>query len=202
MIKNNESSNNEFVFSKDAWKQCEIIFSRYPRNQKNSAVMPLLDLAMRESGGWLPIPAIEYVAKLTEMPFIKVYEVASFYSMFNLEPIGKYFIQICSTTPCWLRGSDAIADICYKKLNIKNNQTTKDGMFTIKEVECLGACVNAPMLQINDDYYEDLDTDSIDKIIDNLKAGKVNKIGTQLHNRKKSEPFNGRTTLKEKLKDA
>ena len=119
--------------------------------------------------------------------------------MYNLQPIGKNFIQICTTTPCWLRGSDKVAQACYKKLNIQNGETSKDGLFTIKEVECLGACVNAPVIQINDDYFEDLDENSISQIIENFSNGKPNKIGSQLKNRKKSEPLTGFTSLMEKV---
>ena len=152
--------------------------------------MPLLDLAMRQCNGWVPESAMKVIANLLEMPFIRVYEVATFYSMFNLEPVGKYFIQICTTTPCWLRGSDKIVEACERNLKIKSGKTTSDGMFTIKQVECLGACVNAPMMQINDDYYEDLTEKTLITILENFKNGKKNNIGPQLLNRVCSEPHN------------
>ena len=139
--------------------------------------MPLLDLAMRQCNGWIPESAMKEVGKIINLPYIKVYEVATFYSMFNLKPIGKYFIQFCTTTPCWLKGSDDLLEVCKKYLNIDINETTKDGMFTLKEVECLGACVNAPMVQINDDYFEDLDKDSLIKLLENLKNGNKVKVG-------------------------
>ena len=155
------------------------IFAKYPDDQKASAVMPLLDLAMRQIGGWITESAMRYISNLINVPYIRVYEVASFYSMFNLEPIGKNFIQICTTTSCWLRGSDDILKLCKKHLSIENNQTTKDGLFTLKEVECLGACVNAPMIQINDNYYEELNKDSLLNILNKLKEGKEVNIGPQ-----------------------
>ena len=146
-----------FKFTDENSNKIKHVIEKYPKEQKSSAVMPLLDLAMRQCNGWVPESAMKVIASLLEMPFIRVYEVATFYSMFNLEPVGKYFIQICTTTPCWLRGSDKIVEACERNLKIKSGKTTSDGMFTIKQVECLGACVNAPMMQINDDYYEDLD---------------------------------------------
>ena len=200
IIKRKQDENN-FIFSSKAKKTIELTLAKYPINQKNSAVMPLLDIAMRECNGWLPNNAIKHVSDILEMPFIKVYEVASFYSMYNLKPVGKNFIQICSTTPCWLRGSDEVAEACYKKLQIKKGETTEDGMFTVKEVECLGACVNAPMVQINDDYYEDLDSKSMLKIINNIIDGTKNKIGPQV-DRKCSEPRSGLTSLLKEEKNA
>ena len=178
-----------FEFTKKNLEQVKKIFSKYPDDQRVSAVMPLLDLAMRQIGGWITKPAISHISSMLNIPFIRVYEVASFYSMFNLEPIGKNFVQICTTTSCWLRGSDDILEVCKKHLNIKTNQTTKDGLFTLKEVECLGACVNAPMVQINDNYYEDLDAKSFVNILDNLKKGKEIKIGPQNKKRKGAEPI-------------
>ena len=152
--------------------------------------MPLLDLAMRQIGGWITESAMRYISNLINVPYIRVYEVASFYSMFNLKPIGKNFIQVCTTTSCWLRGSDDILKLCKKHLSIENNQTTKDGLFTLKEVECLGACVNAPMIQINDNYYEDLNKDSLLNILNKLKEGKEVNIGPQTKKRKGAEPIN------------
>ena len=183
----NNNDKKEFRFTNENLKLADIILSKYPQSQKASAVMPLLDLAMRQIGGWLTEEAMKKISQIIDVPYIRVYEVATFYSMYNLEPIGKYFIQICTTTSCWLRGSDDLFNVCKKHLNIKNNQTTEDGIFTLKEVECLGACVNAPMVQINDNYYEDLDEESFKKILENLKANKSIKIGSQI-GRKSSQP--------------
>ncbi len=180
----------DFEFTKENLEEVKKIFSKYPDDQKASAVMPLLDLAMRQIGGWITDSAMRYIGRMINIPFIRVYEVASFYSMFNLEPIGKNFVQICTTTSCWLRGSDDILAVCKKHLNINNNQTTKDGLFTLKEVECLGACVNAPMVQINDNYYEDLDAKSFVNILINLREGKQLDIGPQNKKRKGAEPIN------------
>ena len=187
-----ENNNNlkKFEFTKKNLEEVERIFAKYPDDQKASAVMPLLDLAMRQIGGWITESAMKYISNLINVPYIRVYEVASFYSMFNLEPIGKNFIQICTTTSCWLRGSDDILKLCKKYLNIENNQTTKDGLFTLKEVECLGACVNAPMIQINDNYYEELNKDSLLNILNKLKEGKEVNIGPQTKKRKGAEPIN------------
>ena len=189
--KNNKNmSENYFKFSKENMSKVNQTLKKYPLSQKSSAVMPLLDIAMRQSGGWIPDSAMHEIASIISMPYIRVYEVASFYSMFNLQPIGKYFIQVCTTTPCWLRGSDSLVNICKKHLTIDNNETSQDGLFTLKTVECLGACVNAPMVQINDNYYEDLTDISLLKIIENLKKGIDNKIGSQLKNRKGGEALN------------
>ena len=178
---------DNFKFSQENNILIENILKKYPSNQSASAVMPLLDLAMRQCNGWIPESAMKEVGKIIDVPYIKVYEVATFYSMFNLKPIGKYFIQFCTTTPCWLKGSDNLLEYCKKYLNIDINETTKDGNFTLKEVECLGACVNAPMVQINDDYYEDLNKESLIKLLENLKSGNKVKIGPQLKERKGSE---------------
>ena len=180
---------DDFEFSKENLKTISEVLKKYPSDQKASAVMPLLDLAMRQCKGWIPEKAMHKIGKIINVPFIRVYEVATFYSMFNLEPIGKYFIQVCTTTPCWLRGSDKIVALCKKKLNIENNETSSDGIFTLKEVECLGACVNAPMVQINDDYYEDLSEELFENVIENFKKGLPNKVGSQLANRKGAEPI-------------
>jgi NADH-quinone oxidoreductase E subunit len=152
------------------------ILKKYPDDRKKSAVMPLLDLAQRQNYNWLSKNAIEHVANLLEMPEIKVYEIASFYTMYNLKPVGKYLLQFCKTTPCMLRGIDQIIKDCEKKLGIKMDETSVDGLFTLKEVECLGACVNAPIVQINDDYVEDLTSEKFLSIIEELKSGKEFKI--------------------------
>ena len=152
------------------------ILKKYPDDRKKSAVMPLLDLAQRQNYNWLSKNAIEHVANLLEMPEIKVYEIASFYTMYNLKPVGKYLLQFCKTTPCMLRGIDQIIKDCEKKLGIKMDETSVDGLFTLKEVECLGACVNAPIVQINDDYVEDLTSEKFLSIVEELKSGKEFKI--------------------------
>ena len=189
-MKSNNSNLKKFEFTKKNLEEVDKIFAKYPDDQKSSAVMPLLDLAMRQIGGWITESAMGYISNLINVPYIRVYEVASFYSMFNLEPIGKNFIQICTTTSCWLRGSDDILKLCKKHLRIENNQTTQDGLFTLKEVECLGACVNAPMIQINDNYYEELNKDSLLNILNKLKEGKEVYVGPQTKKRKGAEPIN------------
>ncbi len=160
--------NKEFKFSPENFKKAGGIIAKYPIGYQQSAVLPLLDLAQRQIG-WLPKIAMDYIASLLSMAPIRVYEVASFYTMFNLKPVGKKFIQVCTTTPCWLKGSSEIMDECEHSLGIKNKQTTDDGEFTLTEVECLGACINAPVVQINDDYYEDLTPESMKELILKLK---------------------------------
>ena len=181
--------NDNFEWSSENFKKISEIIKKYPSNRIQSAVIPLLDLAQRQNNGWLSKNSMEKVAETLSMSYIRVLEVATFYSMFNLEPIGKNFIQICTTTSCWLRGSDDILKLCKKHLSIENNQTTKDGLFTLKEVECLGACVNAPMIQINDNYYEELNKDSLLNILNKLKEGKKVSIGPQTKKRKGAEPI-------------
>jgi len=158
-------------------------------------VLPLLDIAQRQSGNWLPRAAMDYVAGMLDMAPIRVYEVATFYSMFNLQPVGAWFFQVCTTTPCWLRGSDKVVEACQRKLGIGIGETTPDGKFTLKEVECLGACVNAPIIQVNDDFYEDLDGPSTEKLIDELAAGRVPPRGSAI-GRQKSAPEGGPQVLK------
>ena len=165
------------------------ILDKYPSNRKASAVIPLLHYVQKKSNGWLPVPEIERVAEILDMPYMKVYEVASFYTMFNLKPVGKKLLQLCHTTPCWLRGSDEIEKSILDTLKIKDGETTPDNMFTLMKVECLGACVNAPILQINDDYYEDLDYISTKELLNNIKNKKNIKPGS-LIGRKSSEPYN------------
>ena len=150
--------------------------------------MPLLTLAQRQNANWLPKAAMDCVADMLSIPAVKVYEVASFYTMYNLQPVGKYLIEICTTTPCWLRGSDLVVESCKNKLGIDVGETSADGQFTLKEAECLGACVNAPMCQIGDHYYEDLDARSMENIIDTLSHGGTPKPGPQ-NGRKSSEPL-------------
>jgi NADH-quinone oxidoreductase subunit E len=183
-----------FEFDAEGRKRAEAEIAKYPEGAQRSAVMPLLDIAQRQCGGWLPMPAIEYVSEYLEMPAIRVLEVASFYTMYNLKPIGKHFVQICTNLPCWLNGSDNIMKACQDKLGVRSGETTEDGEFTLLEVECLGACVNAPMMQINDDYYEDLDSEGTVAILDELRAGKTSKTGSQLA-RFTCEPLGELTSL-------
>jgi NADH-quinone oxidoreductase E subunit len=183
-----------FAFDKDNLARAETIIARYPEGRQRSAVIPLLDLAQRQNGGWVSRPVIEYIAKLLDMAPIRVHEVVTFYTMFNQQPVGQHFVQLCRTTSCWLRGSDAIRKACQDELGIGLGETTADGMFTLVEVECLGACVNAPMVQINDHYYEDLDAERMTAILRELKAGKTPKTGPQIE-RQYSMPVSGKTTL-------
>jgi NADH-quinone oxidoreductase E subunit len=183
-----------FTFSPQNTAKAKSIIAKYPPRFQASAVMPLLDLAQRQNDGWLPKAAMDHVAQMLQMPPIRVYEVATFYTMYNLKPIGKHHVQVCTNLPCWLRGSDAVVGACKRTLAIDFGMTTEDGMFTLSEVECLGACVNAPMMQINDDYYEDLDSDSTGKILSMLKSGGRPKPGSQI-GRHTCEPAGGLTTL-------
>ena len=176
-----------FKFNKINLAKIENIISKYPSERQASALLPLLDLAQRQNDNWLPLEAMNEVAKILDIPKIKVLEVATFYTMFNLAPVGKFLVQICGTTPCWLRGSDKITEACKNKLGIDYGETTKDNQFTLMEVECLGACSNAPMVQINDTYYEDLTENNIINILDFLSQGKKPKEGPQ-SDRKGSEP--------------
>ncbi|MEX2297062.1 MAG: NADH-quinone oxidoreductase subunit NuoE [Dongiaceae bacterium] len=168
--------------------------AKFPIGRQASAVLPLLDLAQRQAGGWLPRAAMDHVAGILEMPPIRVYEVATFYSMFNLKPVGKFHVQICRTTPCWLRGSDGLREAAEKKLGVGLKQPTSDGLFTISEVECLGACCNAPMVQINDDFYEDLTPEKLGALLDALAHGETPKAGSQT-GRRGSEQTKERTSL-------
>uniref|UniRef100_A0A8B9QKD9 NADH dehydrogenase [ubiquinone] flavoprotein 2, mitochondrial n=1 Tax=Apteryx owenii TaxID=8824 RepID=A0A8B9QKD9_APTOW len=184
-----------FDFTPENQKRIEAIINNYPGGHKSAAVMAVLDLAQRQHG-WLPISAMNKVAEVLEMPPMRVYEVATFYTMYNRKPVGKYHIQVCTTTPCMLRDSDSILEAIKKKLGIKVGETTPDKLFTLIEVECLGACVNAPMVQINDNYYEDLTPKAIEDIIDELKAGRVPKPGPR-SGRFSCEPAGGLTSLTE-----
>jgi NADH-quinone oxidoreductase E subunit len=184
----------KFAFTPANLAEAKKIIAKYPPGRQASAVMPLLTIAQKQNDNWLPQAAIEYVAALLGMAPIRVHEVASFYTMYNLKPSGRVQIQVCTTTPCWLRGSDAVVAACEKALGIACGEVTKDGKFGLKEVECLGACVNAPMMQIGDEYYEDLDAASTAKVIETLKAGGKPKPGPRI-DRKTSEPLGGPTTL-------
>ena len=185
-----------FEFTPENLDRAKVHIAKYPPGRQQSAVLPLLDLAQRQSGGWLPQAAMHCVAEMLGMPRIRVYEVATFYTMFNLRPVGRYFLQACTTTPCWLRGSDAVVAACEKKLGIGIGGTTADGLFTLVEVECLGACVNAPILQVNDDFYEDLDGPATEALLDALSAGKPPPRGSVI-GRGGSAPITGKTTLME-----
>ena len=158
----------DFKFTEDNFNKIEQILSKYPAENKKSAVMPLLYLAQRQNDNWIPLSAMKQIAKLLSMPYISVYEVATFYSMYNLAPVGKHFIQVCTTTPCLIRGADKIVKLCKEKISKNENEISKNNHCSWMEVECLGACVNAPMVQINNDYYEDLDEKNMSKILDSL----------------------------------
>ena len=184
-----------FAFNEENRSRAESIIAKYPTGREQSAVMPLLDLAQRQAGGWLPRAAVVHVAEILGMAEIRVWEVASFYTMYNLEPVGSTCVNVCTTTPCWLRGSAEIVDACEKELGIALGQTSEDGAFTLREVECLGACVNAPMVQIGDDYYEDLTPESAVELLKAIKNGEQPTPGPQSA-RRGSEPLSGAKTLK------
>lgn len=194
-----------FAWTEANAKEAQRHIDKYPAGRQASAVMPLLDLAQRQVGaetntqGWLPIPVIEFVAAQLDMPNMRVIEVVSFYTMYNMAPVGKFHVQVCGTTPCMLRGSDDVLAACYAK-GMKKGATTSDGLFTLTEVECLGACANAPMVQINDDNYEDLTEASMASILDDLAAGKQPVIGSQI-GRRTSEQVGGPSTLKDMKKE-
>ena len=177
----------EFQFSTENIKKVEEILKRYPDKNKKSAVMPLLYLAQRQNENWISLAAMKYIANFLAMPYISVYEVATFYSMYNLAPVGKNFIQVCTTTPCLLRGADKIVKLCKEKISPNENEVSKKNNSSWMEVECLGACVNAPMIQINDDYYEDLDEKSTTEILESLINNKPLKPGS-FRGRKNTAP--------------
>jgi len=188
----------KFEFTEQNMERAKLIIKNYPEGHERGALMPLLDLAQRQHDGWLPISAMHYVGDLLNVPYMRVYEVATFYTMYNREPVGKFHIQICTTTPCMLGGIGCapILEAITKKIGISPGETTKDMMFTLDEVECLGACVNAPMVQINDNYYEDLKVKDIEEILDDLAAGRTPKPGPR-SGRFASEPYTGLTSLTE-----
>ncbi|CAF0742847.1 unnamed protein product [Rotaria sordida] len=190
----------KFDFTPENYKRVQSILAMYPEGHKAAAVIPVLDLAQRQHNGWLPIAAMNKVAEVLKMPRMRVYEVATFYTMFNRNPIGKYHIQVCTTTPCWLCNSDGILKTIEKKLDIHVGQTTSDGLFTLSEAECLGACVNAPMLSINDDYYEDLTEKDISDILDEIKKDGKSKAGPR-SKRYAAEPLGTLTSLTEPPKE-
>ena len=183
-----------FEFTESNLKLSEDIISKYPDGKEQSAVMSMLYLVQKQNENWIPLVAMKYVAKLLNMPYIKVYEVATFYSMYNLTPVGKFFYQVCTTTPCMLRGANKLVDACKEKISKNQNEISEDGNASCVEVECLGACVNAPMVQINENYYEDLDKDKLTKIINETTKGQQPKPGSY-KGRLNSAPEIKRTTL-------
>ncbi|PVV02900.1 hypothetical protein BB560_002638 [Smittium megazygosporum] len=185
--------NIKFSFTPENLKVAKEIIAKYPENYKKAATIPLLHLAQKQNG-WTSLSVMNYVANILEIPAMRVYEVATFYTMFNRDPVGKYFLQVCGTTPCQLCGSDKIFETVEKHLGIKVGETTSDKLFTLVEVECAGACVNAPVMAVNDDYFEDLTPESTIKILDELKAGKSPKPGPQ-GSRNTCEPASGLTSL-------
>tara|TARA_B100000925_G_scaffold262843_1_gene220397 strand:+ start:97 stop:705 length:609 start_codon:yes stop_codon:yes gene_type:complete len=184
----------KFEFNDKNIELAKKMINNYPEGKQQSAVMSLLYLAQRQNNNWIPLAAMKYIAKFLNMPYIKVYEVATFYSMYNLSPVGKFFYQVCTTTPCMLRGAYKLVDVCKKKISNKENEISSDGNSSWMEVECLGACINAPMIQINDEYYEDLDEKKLENIIEETMKGKTPKPGSY-RGRVNSEPENNRTTL-------
>ena len=183
-----------FQFSEENLNKAKKIIKKYPEKKQASALMPLLYLVQKQNENWIPLVAMKYLAKMLTIPYIQVYEVATFYSMYNLSPVGKYFVQICTTTPCMIRGSEKLVNVCKNKISQNQNELSANKICSWMEVECLGACVNAPMLQINEDYFEDLDKETTEEIIDMILNNKSPEAGSY-KNRKSSEPKSGRTTL-------
>ena len=185
-----------FEFSKNNLLQAEKEIKKYPKGRQSSAILALLYLAQKQNDNWIPLAAIKYLAKFLNLPYIQVYEVVTFYSMLNLSPVGKYFVQICTTTPCMLRGAKKIVDVCKKNISKNQNELSENKLCSWVEVECLGACVNAPMMQINQDYFEDLDVKKTEEIIRTLLEDKLPTPGSA-KNRKNTSPEKGKTTLLE-----
>ena len=183
-----------FEFSEENLNQAKNEIKKYPNNRKASAVLALLYLVQKQNENWIPLAAIKYVSQLLNIPYIQVYEVSTFYSMFNLSPVGKYFVQICTTTPCMIRGAKKIVDVCKKNISKNQNELSSNKLCSWTEVECLGACVNAPMMQINQDYFEDLNENETEKIIQSLMDDKLPTPGS-VKNRKNTAPEKGKTTL-------
>ena len=185
---------DNFEFTQENLEEAKKIINKYPEGKQQSAVMSLLYLAQNQNDNWIPLSAMKYIGKLLEMPYIKVYEVATFYTMYNLTPVGKNFVQVCTTTPCMIRGAYKIVEACKEKISENENELSKDKNCSWMEVECLGACINAPMMQINDDYYEDLDKEKALKILDQVISGEKPEPGSY-RGRINSEPENNRKTL-------
>jgi len=191
-----ETQPESFEFLQVNLQEAENIIKKYPKKKKASAVLALLYLVQKQHDNWIPLEAIKYVAKFLEIPYIQVYEVATFYSMFNLAPVGKYFVQICTTTPCMIRGANKVLAVCKKHIANNQNELSKNKRCSWTEVECLGSCVSAPMMQINQDYFEDLDEKKTEKIIQMLLNDNFPKPGSY-RNRKNTAPEKKRTTLLE-----
>ena len=189
-----------FEFSSSSLEAANTIIAKYPEGKQQSAVMALLYIAQKQNNNWIPLVAMKYIAKFLDMPYIKVYEVATFYSMYNLSPVGKYFVQVCTTTPCMIRGAQKLVDACKEKISKNESELSIDKSCSWMEVECLGACVNAPMMQINDDYYEDLDKEKTLEILDKILIGETPEPGSY-RGRVNNEPENNRKTLMD-LKNA
>ena len=185
-----------FEFNSSSLEAANQIISKYPKGKQQSAVMALLYIAQKQNNNWIPLAAMKYIGKFLDMPYIKVYEVATFYTMYNLAPVGKYFVQVCTTTPCMIRGAYNLIEVCKKKISENESEISKNGKSSWTEVECLGACVNAPMMQINDDYFEDLDKEKTLKIFDQILNNEKLKPGSY-RGRKNSEPEDNRKTLLE-----
>ena len=183
-----------FEFNASSLDAAKVIVAKYPEGKQQSAVMALLYIAQKQNNNWIPLAAMKYIAKFLDMPYIKVYEVATFYTMYNLAPVGKYFVQVCTTTPCMIRGAYDLVDILKNKINENQNELSKKANCSWTEVECLGACINAPMMQINDDYYEDLNVSDVEKIIEKIMNNEKPLPGSY-KGRKNSEPVNNRKTL-------
>ena len=183
-----------FQFSEENLNKAKKIIKKYPEKKQASALMPLLYLVQKQNENWIPLVAMKYLAKMLAIPYIQVYEVATFYSMYNLSPVGKYFVQVCTTTPCMIRGAEKLVDVCKNKISQNQKELSTNEICSWIEVECLGACVNAPMMQINEDYYEDLDKDKALKILDQIISGKKPTPGSY-KGRLNSEPENNRKTL-------
>ena len=190
----------EFKFTDESLNAANKILLKYPKENKKSALMPLLYLAQKQNNNWIPLAAMKYIAKFLSIPFINVYEVATFYSMYNLSPVGKYFVQVCTTTPCMIRGANKLVEACKEKISENESVLSNDKSCSWMEVECLGACVNAPMMQINDEYYEDLDKEKTLKILDKILNGEKPTPGSY-RGRVNNEPENNRKTLMD-LKNA
>ena len=186
----------KFEFNSTSLEAAKTIIIKYPKGKQHSAVMALLYIAQKQNSNWIPLAAMKYIGKFLDMPYIKVYEVATFYTMYNLAPVGKHFIQVCTTTPCMIRGANKLVEACKEKISKKENELSKDKSCSWMEVECLGACVNAPMMQINDEYYEDLDKEKTLKILDKVLNGETPKPGSY-RGRVNNEPENNRKTLME-----
>ncbi len=183
-----------FAFTEDNLAEAHRHIAKYPEGRQASALLPLLHLAQRQNAGFLTLQALDYIADFLQMAPIRVYEVATFYTMFKLHPMGRHHVEVCTNVPCWLRGSDDIIAACRQKLGIGPGETTADGLFTVSEAECLGACVNAPMMQIGDDYYEDLTPETTAAVLDALARGETPRPGPQ-SGRRAAEPAGGLTSL-------